>query len=202
MDLTTFYETLTKLKPLIIFILAISIYSIFTFKFYRFLAKKNIVSFNLHQYNRSSHPFLRTLFAMVLYVIEYIILTSVFVFFWFAFLATLLVILSKGQPLESILLVSMAVMGAVRMTSYYNEDLSRDLAKMLPFALLGVFLVDISYINFTQSLETIKGITNHTETLIYYFGFIIVLEIILRIFYFASILFGTEEKKKIESEEE
>jgi Na+/serine symporter len=41
------------------------------------------------------------------------------------------------------------MVGSVRVISYFSEDLSRDVAKMLPFAVLGVFLVDSGAFNWT-----------------------------------------------------
>jgi len=89
--------------------------------------------------------------------------------------------LGKNQTTESILLVSIALVSAVRVAAYYNELLSRDLAKMLPFALLGIYLVDQSYFEFEVSLELMKSIPEYWILLVYYFAFIIVLEFVLRI---------------------
>jgi len=102
------------------------------------------------------------------------------VFFWFAILAIFLGFLGKNQTIESILMVSMALVSAVRVAAYYNEGLSRDLAKMLPFALLGIYLVDQSYFEFEVSLELLKSIPEYWTLLIYYFIFILVLEFLLR----------------------
>lgn len=190
-----FSQAFIIVKPLIIFVLAMSIYSVFVFKFYRFLAKKDIIEFNLKIYNRANHWILKTVLGIVFYVIEYIMFLPIVIFIWFAVLAILLTFLARNQPIESILLVAIAVVGAVRITSYYNEDLAKDLAKMLPFALLGVFLVDISYFNIETSIEMIKNVKLHTDILIYYLGFIVMLELILRIIYIITFPFIAEDEK-------
>jgi hypothetical protein len=195
-----YLEAYSVVKPLIIFVLAMSLYAIFIFKFYRFLAKRNIIEFKLSQYNRANHWALKTVFGLIFYLVEYVMLLPIFIFFWFGFLATLLVFLAKNQPIENILLVAIAVVGAVRVTAYYNEDLSKDLAKMLPFALLGVLLVDISFFNLAESITMLKTVTNHIALLLYYLGFIVLLEIILRIIYLISYPFTTETK--VETKEE
>lgn len=102
-------------------------------------------------------------------------------FFWFVVLATLLTFLSKNQSFDTILLVAISVVGAVRVTSYYNEDLSKDLAKMLPFALLGVFIVDISYFDLSSSFLFVGQALEQVSTLVYFLGFIVVLEMTLRL---------------------
>ena len=39
-----------------------------------------------------------------------------------------------------LILISISVVTAVRVTAYIDEDLSRDIARILPFALLGLFI--------------------------------------------------------------
>jgi hypothetical protein len=194
-----FNEIYTTLKPLIIFILAMSAYSIFIFKFYRFLAKKDIIELNLKKkYSRGKHYLTKKFFSIGLYTLEFIILLPVFIFFWFAVLATLLIFLTKGGSVETILLVAMAVVGTVRVTSYYNEDLSKDLAKMLPFALLGVLLIDISFFDLESSLSLVDNITLHLELMMYYLGFIIVLEIIARgIYNLLKMIFEFDKEEEL-----
>ncbi len=188
-----YIEAYNVVKPLMLFVIAMSLYAIFIFKFYRFLAKRNIIEFKLSQYNRANHWALKTVFGLIFYLVEYVMLLPIFIFFWFGFLATLLVFLAKNQPIENILLVAIAVVGAVRATAYYNEDLSKDLAKMLPFALLGVLLVDISFFNLIESIDMLKTITNHIPLLLYYLGFIVLLELVLRIIYLVSYPFTSNE---------
>jgi len=79
------------------------------------------------------------------------------------------------------MLVSVALIGAIRVTAYYNEDLSKDLAKMMPFALLGVFLLDISYFNYKEAFEILLQYPSAWRTALYYLCTIIGLEFILRI---------------------
>jgi hypothetical protein len=97
-------------------------------------------------------------------------------------LTVLLIFLAKNRSVDSILLVAMSVLAAIRVTAYYDQDLSRDLSKMLPFALLGVFLIDISYFSLPTSMQTLRQIPAQVENIIYYLFFIIGLEFLLRMF--------------------
>ncbi|MDP2906545.1 MAG: hypothetical protein Q8O03_01250 [Nanoarchaeota archaeon] len=155
----------------------------FIFKFYRFLARKDVFKLDLKRYNKTSFAFLKKIISVIFYLIEYILLFPIFVFFWFIIMVVLFSFLAKSQPVNNILLVSIAVVGAVRFTAYYHEDLSKDLAKMLPFALLGVFLIDISYFKFSESLTVIQQIPSQWHVMLYYLLFIILLEFVLRISY-------------------
>jgi len=191
-------EIVLTVKPLAFYILTMSVYAVFIFKFYRFLGKKDIFVLNLKQYNTSEHWFINKVFAGVLYVLEYLVVMPVFIFFWFGILALLLLFLSKNQNLENVLLIAISVVGTVRVLSYYNEDLSRDIAKMLPLAILGVFLIDSSYFNLTTSLDQLKTITQHFLTLVYYLGFITLVEIFMRFLYIITYPF-TKEDSKVEN---
>jgi len=174
-------EGIEVLKPLAVFIIGMVIYSVFIFKFYKFIARKDIFELDLNQYNTIQGGFGKKLVTTILYVVEYIFLFPVFVGFWFAILAILISFLAEGQALESILLVSIALIGAVRVTAYYNEDLSKDLAKMLPFALLGVFVLNISNFSFMEGVLIIFELPDAWVTLKYYIIFVVGLEFIMRI---------------------
>jgi len=60
------------------FTTVIVLYSIFVFYFYRFLARKNIIELNLNQYNQYGNEVVMKIFAVIFYIIEYIILLPVF----------------------------------------------------------------------------------------------------------------------------
>ena len=71
-------------------------------------------------------------------------------FFWFKVIAVMPTFLARDQTFPDILLVSMAMVGAIRVSAYVTEDLSRDLAKILPFAVLGIFIINVSLYRFTK----------------------------------------------------
>lgn len=177
----TVAEGIEVLTPLFFFIIGMSLYSVFIFKFYRFLARKDIFKLDMDKYNKAKHPTLKKFVGTILYFIEYVVLFPVFTFFWFAVLTVLLTFLAKEQGVQNILIVSISVVTAVRITAYYNEDLSRDLAKMLPFALLGVFLVNITYFSFMESVALLQQIPPMLNIVAYYLVFVIIIEFVLRI---------------------
>jgi len=189
----TVAEAQSILLPVIQFIIGMVIYSIFIFKFYRFIARKDIFRLNLAKYNTSSLGFIKKIMGVIFYVIEYILLFPIFAFFWFLVLVVFMSFLAKTQTISNVLLVAIALVATVRTTAYYHEDLSKDLAKMLPFALLGIFLVDITYFSFDRSFEFIKQLPSFWKTGIYYLLFVIVLEFVLRIL---SVILAPFVKKK------
>jgi hypothetical protein len=80
-----------------------------------------------------------------------------------------------------VLSTGFAVILAIRIASYYNEDLSKDVAKMLPFALLGIFLVDPSYFNFDITMSNINSLPQNANIIAMFIFFIIIIEWILRV---------------------
>ncbi len=182
------------------YLIGIVIYSIFIFKFYRFLAKRDIFELDLDKYNKAPMGFLSKIMDSVLYLVKYIFLFPLVIFFWFLILSVMLIFLAKEQPIQLILLVSIAIVTSVRITSYYKEDLSRDLGKMMPFALLGVFLIDISYFNFNKSILLIMQLGSLWTTMTYYLIFVIGLEFLMRVLH--KVVTTVIPKKEEEPEKE
>ena len=183
-DLLTIYEILS---PLALNILGIAAYGVFIFNFYRFLARKDIITLNLQKHNKAKRPSLRKAVTTVFYIFKCLILYPVFVFFWFCVMAGFLFVFGRNQSTESIMPVAMGVVGAIRVCSYYNEALATDLSKILPFALLGILIIDNSLLRIVDSAEGVKEAALLWETLVHYLAAVVVIEFILRI---ATGLFG------------
>ena len=175
---------------LLFFTAVIIIYSIFVFYFYRFLARKNIIELNLHQYNTHSKPGFAKMIAALLYFLEYIILLPIVTFFWFVILAIILLVLAEGISLETVLFISAALVASVRATSYVNEDLAKDLAKMIPFTLLAIAITKPGFFDVSLLFTRILEISTLFSNILYYLGFIIIFELIMRMLDFTNNLFG------------
>ncbi len=162
----------------------ISLYSIFIWKFYKFLAKRDILELNLKKYKHSKHPKLETIFAMALYTIEYIVILPFLVLFWFVILALFLLVLSKSTTVNQILLISAAIIASTRITAYMSENLSKDLAKIFPFTVLATFLLDANFFNFSSTIQKILEIPSLFTNIIGFIIFCFIVELLLRIIYF------------------
>jgi len=192
---------LQALPKLVIFSIVIILYSIFVWVFYRFVAKRDIIKLNLNKYNKFKYGWLLKIFVAFFYILEFIIILPFLTSFWFAVFATLLIILAKEQTLSAILLISSGIIAAIRVTSYYREDLARDLAKMFPFTLLGVVILTPGFFDIQSSLSKISEIPFLLNDIIHYALFIILIEIVLRLFYLI-ISFATSGGREEEEEEE
>jgi len=166
---------------LLFFTFVITIYGIFVYYFYKNLARKNIVDLNLGQYNTSEHPVFGKFLASIFYIIEYLIILPILTFVWFGVLAIFLLMLSKVENVATILLISAALISAVRVTAHVSENLSRDLAKMLPFTLLALFLVEPNFFSINLFIDRLSQIPSLVSQIPYYLVFIVVLEFLTRI---------------------
>ena len=186
-----------------VYVVLIVIYAIFVFQFYRFLARKNIIKLNLSQYNTSKLPLLSKITASLFFMLEYLVILPALVFSWFVVLSFMLLLLSKDQSVSQILLISAAVVGAVRITSYFKEDLSRDLAKMFPFTVLVIFLLSPNFMSFTHVLARLSEISLFLDHILFYLVFVIGFEILIRgVYTLIFLMKKPEEQAQKEVEED
>ena len=136
-----------QVLPTFAAILGIVLYSAFVYRFYRYLAKKDLIDADFSQYSEGFSGFMKRLVDGIMLIVQNILFAPFLISFWVLILAIILTLLSGGDDLYWNVLVATSVVGAVRVISYFSEDLARDVAKMLPFAVLGVFLVDSGAFN-------------------------------------------------------
>ena len=183
---------------LFLLIFLVVLYSIFVWKFYRFISTKNILGLNLNKYNKSQNPLLEKLFAGLLYFIEYIIILPFLLFFWFSVFTIFLIFLTTDLDIQTLLIISATVIAAIRITSYipkYGQKLSRELAKLLPFTLLAISLLNPGFFNISRIFTHLSKLPGFFGDIVYYLIFIIIVEMILRFFDFIFSLFEIEEVK-------
>lgn len=166
----------------LIYFVLIALYSVFIWKFYRFLAKRDIIALNLFQYNRSKHPILSKVLASLFYIAEYIVVIPVLVLFWFSVLGFFILLISENQTAAQVSLIAAAVVGAVRFTSYVSEDLSRDVAKLFPFTILAIFLISPGFFSLSSLFTRILEVPLFFKNILIYLTIVAVLEIIIRLF--------------------
>jgi hypothetical protein len=173
------------LQPLVVFIFGLAIYTIVVYNLYKFVATRDIFNLNLRQYNRFQNPTPFKIFAVILYFIEYVLFFPLFLMVWFVAFSVIMIAVSQSQSISMILLLSMAIISSIRIVSYYKQALAKDIAKLIPFALIAVVLMeDITTIfSVDRAWELIKQIPSMVDILIYYFVFVIALEVLLRVMY-------------------
>ena len=167
--------------PVTFYVLGIVVYAVFIFRFYRFIASRDMFALDFSRHEQSRFLWVRRILHVVMYILKYLIVFPAFAFFWFAVLTFILALLSKERPVSEILVIALATVGVIRVAAYYNEELSRDVAKILPFAVLGLFLIDASFFEVSKSLNVLKSVDDYRESILYYMLFIVALEFTMRL---------------------
>lgn len=167
--------------PLAFYVLGMVAYAVFIFKFYRFIASRDMFALDLSSYEQSRYLWVRRILHVVMYIAKYLIVFPAFAFFWFAVLTFILALLSKERAISDILVIALATVAVIRVAAYYNEELSRDVAKVLPFAVLGLFLIDASFFEVSKSLNVLTDADNYRESILYYMLFLVALEFSMRL---------------------
>jgi len=181
---TSIPEQYRVLFSLLLYTIFIVIYVVFIWKFYRFLAEREIIKLNLSQYNLSANPGLGKFLDVVLNTVEYVIILPFLVFFWFSVLSIFLLLLSNSQKAELILLIAAAIIASTRITAYISQGLSRDFAKIFPFTVLALFLLDPEgFLNINIVFDKIIQIPALFNNILMFLVFIFGIELILRFVY-------------------
>jgi len=181
---------------LILVAIIIAVVSIFIWKFYRSLSQRNLIPLNLRKYSKSSHPEASKFLASVLYLLENILLMPVLIFFWFAALSIVILIIAPEREVEQILLLTGGLVAAVRILAYYNQEIAKDLAKLFPFITLSIFILTPGAFNFETMLRQLVEIPFLLRNIFSFLIVVFVVEIALRIIYTTTEFLRTEEEEE------
>jgi hypothetical protein len=173
------------LLNLIILTLLILFYCLIIWKSYSFISNKDLIELNLKKYNKSNSPFLSNFLALIFYFVEYIILGSnnylvYFVLFSFFYIFTQRWI--KNWTNFNVFCSDNLL--RLEYSSYFLLkilNLSKDVAKTIPFVLLTVLLLNPQSIAEKNILSSILEIPLFFSYIFVYIVFISACEIILRI---------------------
>ena len=162
---------LEAFQALFYLIIMIAIYSIAIYHFYRYAARRDCFKPSMCKHSKfvgfCKYFFLFPFVAMIFFLGFSLILISL--------------TKESSYDISGILSLSFAIIVTIRITAYYTEDLSKDVSKMLPFAVLGVFLVDSSYFSIETVMTRIATLPDYVNTIIQFLVLIILVEWILRI---------------------
>lgn len=201
--LTTVYHVVREQIPeqyriyiaLFIFAVLIALYAIATWKFYKFLARKNILKLNLSQYNTTKHPFWNKLLESAFFFLEYIIIMPLIVFFWFSVFSIFLMLMAEYQDAGKILFIAAALIAATRFMAYYSEELAEEIVGYIPVTLLMVVLLEPGAFDAQGLIERFSQVPGLIKNIFSYLFFIIVVEIVLRgVFTLFALITGAEEE--------
>lgn len=154
-ELTSDFFRGTTIWDLMAYTAGMVLYSFFVWKFYRFVSRREIIPINLEKYSSEGK---KSPLKIGAYISSYMILFPLFLFLWFFVYSFFIYFLARDIPTGTVLLISITVIVAIRVTAYYQEDLSKDLGKLLPFALLAIFLTSPAFFSDTGNFFSLKDL--------------------------------------------
>lgn len=190
---TRFWEHSSELA---LWTFSIVVFSILIFKFYRFVAKRDLFShpreWNLQAeiWHKSHGKFWGAFLTQGIFLPFLLCL-------WFAGFAFVLFFLATDFSVELVALISVTLVAAIRITAYYNEEISITLAELMPYWLLGTVLVSPNVFSFDVAIERLSQAGDLVPDIVSFFIFVILVEWSLRILLFLKhALLGAPPAKK------
>ena len=128
----------------LMFIIGIAIYSLFVWYFYRFISQRDLFpklfsAILQHKQDENASKGMSVVFAVI-----YAVLFPLVIFVWFVPLAFFVFLIGENMPFQMALFVSLAIIGVVRILTYYREDAAKEVSKMIPYAILSFFLTSLA----------------------------------------------------------
>lgn len=175
----SFSEFVTTIEPLVFFVIGLIIYTLFVFKFYKSIARKDLIKLDLGD-GRAELKSVKPTKIILINALENFILTPVAVIFWVGVITTMLMLLAENYTAGTLLITAISAVAVIRVSSHYDEALSEDLAKLLPLTLLALLLFDASTFSIGNTLAIAGQLPGLWKSLVYYLMFAIALEIVMR----------------------
>jgi hypothetical protein len=168
-------------------IIMIAIYAVVIYHFYRYIARRDVFKPSERRHSKA------------IGFLKYFFLFPFVAMLFFMGFSLIFIFLTDTYEILDILYVAFAIIVAIRITAYYTEDLSKDVAKMLPFAILGIFLIDSSYFSMETVVDRINTLPENINAIIQFLLLIILVEWILRIgLNVKRAIFPKKDKKMID----
>jgi len=167
-------QFLVLLSSTIILFLAIFIMWYF---YHKQLSKKNLFEIPKFDSDRKFVNFLNRF----IYFFKYLIIFPVYSFIWFIIFSFLLVLIAKARPIDEIMFFGIIIVSVTRIAAYVNPKLAEDMAKLLPWALIIVFLTDPQSITIESVQTSFNSFIQQIPKVAKYLTFIAFVEWSLRI---------------------
>ncbi|NND87036.1 MAG: hypothetical protein HKM23_06925 [Nitrosopumilus sp.] len=199
-NITSQFGVEVSFTELIAYSIGMVVYGIFIWNFYRFLARREMIPLGLKKYQTDG----KKATSIIAYVFKYVIVFPLVVLVWFVVYSTFLFFMAPDIPKEHVFLIVISLVVTVRISAYYKEDLAKDFAKLIPFALLGIFLTSNIFFTPKDVIERAYDFIPFLGKIIGFVIYAIIVEAILRILFLIKrkIMPSADEKleEKIEDQ--
>lgn len=164
----------------VVMALAIVAYGAVIGMFWKTLSRRNMIEVD---WKKIHGGFGTQVFERVKFGLEYAIIFPIATFVWFVVLTIFLYFMSKTASIADMMFIAISLVAATRACAYLDEDIAGDIAKVVPIAILGVFLTNptmFSPIIIEQRLDEMSTLVMDAVP---YFAMLMALEIILRLLF-------------------
>ncbi|MDP3766279.1 MAG: hypothetical protein Q8R04_07235 [Nanoarchaeota archaeon] len=178
-------QFLVLLSSTIILFLAIFIMWYF---YHKQLSRKDLFDIPKIDSNSKFVSFINRL----VYFFKYIIVFPLYSFIWFLIFSFLLVLIAKSRPISEIMFFGIIIVSVTRISAYASSKLAEDMAKLLPWALIIVFLIDPQSITIESVQVSFNSFVQEIPKVAKYLIFIAFVEWSLRI---GNWIIGSDKEK-------
>lgn len=117
----------------------------------------------------------------LIYFLKYMLIFPLYSFIWFLIFSFLLVLIAKSRPISEIMFFGIVIVSVTRISAYVSSKLAEDMAKLLPWAMIIVFLMDPQSITLESAQASLKSFIQEIPKIAKYLLFIAFVEWFLRI---------------------
>ena len=174
----SFFHTEGKAFEFLLFVIGTAIYAVFVWYFYRFIARRDMLP-KLFYPVTSGKNVSKVIIARDIAI--YAVVFPVIIFLWFIVLAFFVYFMGVELTFDIAVFVSMSIIATVRIVTYYRDDAAKEIAKLIPYALLAFFLTSGAVYE-NPNFFTEKNFNSIPEKFVEHFEGIITAVLIITIF--------------------
>ena len=186
----------------VFFLTGIALYAMFVWHFYQFISRRDLIPlfYLKHDEGKTSKT------RVGMYIAAYVVLFPSIIFVWFSVLGFFIFIIAQEMPIQIAFFISMAIIGVVRIMTYFREEIAKDVAKMIPLAILSLFLTsavvytDPNFIEPGNLKDEFDFFVDRVENVIPFVMIVVMYEVIFRIIFLIKRRFLPVADKKFEDE--
>ena len=178
-NVTSQFTVDVSFPELIGYSIGMVIYGFFIWNFYRFIARREMIPLGLDKYQTDG----KKITSIIAYVVKYAVVFPLVVLVWFVVYSTFLFFMAPDIPVGHVFLIVISLVVAVRISAYYKEDLAKDFAKLIPFALLGIFITSNVFFTPNDIVDRAYGFLPFLGKILGFVIYAIIVETMLRILF-------------------
>ncbi|NND87535.1 MAG: hypothetical protein HKM23_09520 [Nitrosopumilus sp.] len=193
-NITSQFEIEVSFAELLAYSIGMVIYGFFIWHFYRFLARREMIPLSLNKFQTNG----RKAISVVGYIFKYVIVFPLVILVWFIVYSTFLFFMAPELSKEHVFLIVISLVVTVRISAYYREDLAKDFAKLIPFALLGIFLTSNIFFTSEDLVSKVYDFVPFLSQIIGFVVYAVIVETILRVLFLIKRKIRPAAEQKLE----